>query len=90
MPKRLRDNPLNQRRTKTKRSYDNYLRPFFERTATNQGSKIHTSVHSNALKIQEKSIDHVLEHSKVYGINADEFYIDSDLDDDNDDGEDPF
>jgi hypothetical protein len=90
MPKRLRDNPLNQHRTKTKRSYDNYLRPFFERTVNNDGSKIGTSVQSDPIKIQEESTDHVHQPSKTYGISADDFYIDSDADDDNDDCEDPF
>ncbi|GEM_PF-4480611 len=90
MPKRLRDNPLKQRRTETKRSYDSYLRPFFERTVTNEGSKIRTSVQSDPIKIQQTSTDDVCQPSKTSGISTDDFYIDYDQDDDNDDGEDPF
>jgi len=90
MPKRLRDNPLNRRLTKTKRSYDNYLRPFFEKAIANEVSKIGTSVESDQIKIQEKSTDHVHQPSEIYGISSDEFYTDYDLDDENDDGEDPF
>ena len=90
MPKRLRDNPLNQRKTKTKHSYDNYLRPFFEKTTIEQGSKIHSFVQSDPIKIQEKPIDDEHQPSKTYAISVDEFYMDCDSDDDNDDGEDPF
>ncbi len=89
MPKRLRDNPLNQRQAKRKHSYDNYLRPFFEKTAIERGS-IHTFVQSDPIKIQEKPTDDVIQPSKTYGISADDFYIDYDSDDDNDDSEDPF
>ena len=89
MPKRLRDNPLNERKTGTKRYHDNYLRPFFEKTNVRQGSKIHTFIQSDPIKIQEKSTTDVHQPSKTYEISADEFYMDSDPDDDGDD-EDPF
>jgi len=88
MPKRLRDNPLNQRQARKKHSYDDYLRPFFEKTAIQQDSKVHTFVQSDPIKIQENSIDDAHPPSKTYGISADEFYVDYDIDDD--DGEDPF
>lgn len=90
MPKRLRDNPLNQRQAKKNHSYDNYLRPFFEKTVIGQDPKIHTFVQADPIEIQEKSIDDVHQPSKTYGISADDFYIDYDSDDDNDDGEDSF
>ena len=90
MPKRLRDNPLNQRQAKTKRSYDNYLRPFFEKTATEKRPGINTAIQSDPIKIQEKSTDNMHQSSETCGISVDEFYMDYDPDDDNNDGEDLF
>jgi len=88
MPKRLRDNPLDQDQSKTRRSYDNDLRPFFERTAEKH-SRIRDQAQSEMIKVQEKSRDSVDQSLKTYEISADEFYIDYDSDE-NDDREDLF
>ncbi|MGH9934244.1 MAG: hypothetical protein ACRD3Z_03910 [Nitrososphaerales archaeon] len=90
MPKRLRDNPLNQRRAKKNHYYDNYLRPFFEKTVTEKPSGINTPIQPDPIKIQEKSTDNVHQSSETCGIGVDAFYMDYDPDDDNDDAEDLF
>jgi len=84
MPKRLRDNPLDQDQSKTKRYYDKDLRPFFERI--NEENPIRTATQSERIEIQEKRSDSVYQSAqKAYGISTDEFYIDYYSDDGDDD-----
>ncbi len=81
MPKRLRDNPLDQDQSKTKRYYDKDLRPFFERTAE-EHSRIRDPAQLAQIKKQEKLSNSAYQPLKAYGINVDEFYIDDHDEDD--------
>lgn len=87
MPKRLRDNPLNQDPVKI-RLHDSYLRRFFERSTVEQNSRpsIHASL--EPVKPREKFIDSVHLPAEAY-VNTDAFYVDY-PDDDDEDSEDLF
>ena len=89
MPKRLRDNPLNQDPAKRKKFHDSYLRRFFERTTVEQNSTPRISASREPVKPREEFIDSTYLPAEAYA-STDALYVEYPDDSDDEDSGDLF